>query len=148
MNSIDVKIANAKRRAEEERKAAQPKPQPTPEMNADDMRMIAEDLAKSRGGQASTLEACFDLWAVEAFRAEVNAAFMAALRGMADLACNPPKVTLCLADRTAQRAGDDQSRPAGLTYPPTLDPPNSGIACTATAGVCEGVREFIGVLYP
>jgi hypothetical protein len=53
MNSIDVKIANAKRRAEEERKAAQPKPHPTPEMNADDMRMIAEDLAKSRRESAA-----------------------------------------------------------------------------------------------
>jgi hypothetical protein len=69
MNSIDVKIANAKRRAEEERLAAQPKPRPTPEMNADDMRVIAEDFG--------------------------------------------PK---------AQRPGDDQSRAAGLIYPPTLDP--------------------------
>jgi hypothetical protein len=59
MNSIDVKIANAKRRAEEERKAAQPKPQPTPEMNADDMRMIAEDLAKSQGERVSAADADF-----------------------------------------------------------------------------------------
>jgi hypothetical protein len=91
MNSIDIKIANAQRRAEEERLAAQPKPQPTPEMNADDMRMIAEDLAKSQGGQASTLEACFDLWAVEAFRAEVNAAYAASLVRMVELVCSPPQ---------------------------------------------------------
>jgi hypothetical protein len=53
MNSIDVKIANAKRRAEEERLAAQPKPQPTPEMTVDDMRMIAEDLAQKHSGPAT-----------------------------------------------------------------------------------------------
>ena len=48
MNSIDIKIANAKRRAEEEKAAMAAHGQrATPAMDAADVKMIQQDVAKA-----------------------------------------------------------------------------------------------------